>query len=119
MSIHENKLASALPKLVGSVLESAGLSDLNSEVLAALNSGSPTALSQVSGLPASLIPDIEGADSDADTYSWRYVWIAIAVVVAANAVAACFLKSVAQQMNDHVESALEESDVRRKQLGVE
>jgi hypothetical protein len=36
--------------------------------------------------------------------------------VAANALAACFLKSVAHQMNSHIESALEESEARRKQM---
>ncbi|KAF5599510.1 drug facilitator PEP5 [Fusarium pseudoanthophilum] len=115
-SIYHNKMGTALPKAVGSVLTAAGHSSLLPDVLGALNSGNPTALSHVSGLPASLIPKVLAANDHANTYSWRFVWIAISVVVAANAVAACFLKSVASQMNSHVESALEDSDVRRKQM---
>ncbi|KAF5602905.1 drug facilitator PEP5 [Fusarium subglutinans] len=115
-SIYHNKMGTALPKAVGSVLAAAGHSRLLPDVLGAINSQNPTALSHVSGLPASLIPDVLAAYDHANTYSWKFVWIAISVVVAANAVAACFLKSVASQMNSHVESALEDSDVRRKQL---
>ncbi|PNP75972.1 hypothetical protein FNYG_10530 [Fusarium nygamai] len=113
ISIYHNKMGGALPKAVGSVLAGAGHS---LDVLSAINSGNPTALSHVSGLPASLIPEVLAANSHANTYSWRFVWIAISVVVAANAVAACFLKSVASQINSHIESALEDSDVRRKQM---
>ncbi|KAH7195257.1 major facilitator superfamily domain-containing protein [Fusarium oxysporum] len=115
-SIYHNKMGTALPKAVGSVLAAAGHSSLLPDVLSAINSGNPTALKHVSGLPASLIPEVLAANDHANTYSWRFVWIAISVVVAANAVAACFLKSVASQMNSHVESALEDSDVRRKQM---
>jgi hypothetical protein len=48
--------------------------------------------------------------------AWKYVWIAIACLVAANGVAACFLKSVKPMMNDHVESALEDGKIRAAQL---
>lgn len=48
--------------------------------------------------------------------AWKYVWLAIAVIVAANGIAACFLKSVAPMMNNHVESALEDGKVREAQL---
>jgi hypothetical protein len=48
--------------------------------------------------------------------AWKYVWIAIACLVAANGVAACFLKSVKPMMNDHVESALEDGKIREAQL---
>ncbi|KAF5560687.1 drug facilitator PEP5 [Fusarium napiforme] len=115
-SIYHNKMGTALPKAVGSVLAAAGHSSLLPDVLSAINSGNPTALSHVSDLPAPLIPEVLAANDNANTYSWRFVWIAISVVVAANAVAACFLKSVASQMDSHVESALEDSDVRRKQM---
>ncbi|KAF5700543.1 integral membrane protein PTH11 [Fusarium mundagurra] len=115
-SIYHNKMGTALPKAVGSVLAAAGHSSLLPDVLSSINSGNPTALSHVSGLPASLIPEVIAANDHANTYSWRFVWIAISVVVAANSVATCFLKSVASQMNSHVESALEDSAVRRKQM---
>ena len=48
--------------------------------------------------------------------AWKYVWIAIACLVAANGVAACFLKSVKPMMNNHVESALEDGKIREAQL---
>jgi hypothetical protein len=51
-------------------------------------------------------------------YSWKYVWIAVCVVMAANALVACPCKSVARKMNNDIESALEDSDVRKNQMGV-
>ncbi|KAJ5543828.1 MFS general substrate transporter [Penicillium frequentans] len=48
--------------------------------------------------------------------SWKYMWITLACLIAANGVAACFLKSVKRMMNEHVESALEHNNVREKQL---
>ena len=48
--------------------------------------------------------------------AWKFVWIAVACLVAANGVAACFLKSVRPMMNEHVESALEDGKVREAQL---
>lgn len=48
--------------------------------------------------------------------AWKYVWVAIACLVAANGVAACFLKGVRPMMNEHVESALEGGKVREAQL---
>ncbi|KUJ21469.1 MFS general substrate transporter [Mollisia scopiformis] len=48
--------------------------------------------------------------------AWKYVWIAVACLVAANGIAACFLKGVKPMMNEHVESALEDGKVREQQL---
>lgn len=48
--------------------------------------------------------------------AWKYVWIAVACLVAANGVAACFLKGVKPMMNEHVESALEDGSIREQQL---
>jgi hypothetical protein len=48
--------------------------------------------------------------------AWKFVWIAIVCLVAANGVAACFLKGVRPMMNEHVESALEDGKVREAQL---
>lgn len=55
-------------------------------------------------------------DVDQSARAWKYVWLAVAVLVAANGVVACFLKSVAPMMNSHVESALEDGKVREAQL---
>lgn len=57
-------------------------------------------------------PVVVGASEE----SWKYVWIAIACLVAANGFVACFLKGVSPMMNHHVESALEEGKVREEQL---
>jgi MFS family permease len=57
---------------------------------------------------STIVPESEKA--------WRFVWIAIACLVAANGVAACFLKSVRPMMNEHVESALEDGKIREAQL---
>jgi len=48
--------------------------------------------------------------------AWKFVWIAVASLVALNGVAACFLKGVRPMMNNHVESALEDGKVREAQL---
>lgn len=116
-AIYNNKMAARLPANVGAVLGRAGQVDLLPDTLNALQVGDPNALEHVPGLSESLIPSILGAQTDANVYSWKYVWIAIAAIVAANAVAACFLESVAGRMNNHVESALEESEAREKQKG--
>ncbi|KAK6083339.1 siderophore iron transporter [Seiridium cupressi] len=39
--------------------------------------------------------------------AWKYVWVVVACIVAANGIAACGLESVKPMMNGHVESALE------------
>ncbi|KAI1842923.1 hypothetical protein JX266_010941 [Neoarthrinium moseri] len=39
--------------------------------------------------------------------AWKYAWIVVACIVAANGIAACGLESVRAMMNGHVESALE------------
>ena len=101
-AVYNNKIGAALAQDVGGVLGAAGEGNLTSSV--------------VTGLPQSLVPAIRGAQAVAVTYSWRYVWVAICVVVAANALVACSLKSVAKRMNDHVESALETSEIRDKQM---
>ncbi|TGO12462.1 hypothetical protein BTUL_0088g00390 [Botrytis tulipae] len=53
---------------------------------------------------------------DESVEAWKYVWVAVASLLAASGVAAFFLKSVAPMMNHHVESALEPSKLREAQL---
>jgi len=84
--------------------------------VSAFLSQNPNALSSLP-LPQSLIPAILGAFAKAQVHSWKYVWIAISMLVLANAIVACFLEPVARRMNDHIESALEMSEVREKQMG--
>ncbi|KAJ5934185.1 hypothetical protein N7466_003732 [Penicillium verhagenii] len=117
-TIYDNKIGSALVQDVGSVLIASGNGNLTGNVVEALQSTNPYALDLVSGLPQSLVPAIRGAQAAAVTYSWKYVWIAICAVVAANALVALSLQSVAKKMTDHVESALEKSTVRDKQMMV-
>lgn len=118
-AIYDNKMAGSLPTNEAAVLGAARLnvSEFLPQVLGSFDAPSPpAALAQIQGLPPQLIPEILGAFLNANTYSWKYVWIAIAVVVAANALVACFLKPVKDRMNGHIESALEESEVRQKQI---
>ncbi|KAH8674117.1 major facilitator superfamily domain-containing protein [Xylariales sp. PMI_506] len=116
-TVYDNKIGAALPADVSAVLVGAGLPNLIPDVLTALGTEDPTALGRVSGLPASLIPQIVDAVYAANTYSWQFVWIAISVVVLVGAIASCFLEPVAAKMNNHIESALEESEVRQEQMG--
>lgn len=118
-AIYDNKMGVALPSDEAALLGQAGLnvSELLPEVLAAFDAASPPeALAKIQGLPVSMIGAVLGVFEEANTYSWKYVWIAIASVVAANALVACFLKPVKDRMNGHIESALEKSDVRHKQM---
>lgn len=112
----------ALPADEAAVLGAAGLNvtQLLPAVLASFDASSPpAALAMIEGLSPQLIPDLLAAFETANTSSWKYVWIAISVVVAANAIVACFLKPVRDSMNGHIESALEESDVRQKQMATD
>lgn len=118
-AIYNNKMGEVLPTMEASILGQAGLSvpQLLPQVLGSFEAADPpAALAQIQGLSPQLIPQLLGAFLDANTYSWKYVWIAIAVVVAANGLVACFLKPVKDRMNGHIESALEESEVRQKQI---
>lgn len=116
-AIYNNKMAEALPIDISNVLGQAQLDvpQLLPQVLGAFHAANPpAALAMIQGLPAQLIPACLGAFADANTYAWKYVWIALAAVVAANAFAAYFLKPVRAMMNNHIESALEESEVMRQ-----
>lgn len=118
-AIYNNKIAQSFPAYEAAVLGQAGLNvpELLPQVLAAFDAPSPPeALAMIPGLSPQLIPEILGAFLDANTYSWKYVWIAIAVVIAVNAAVSCFLKPVKDRMNGHIESALEHTDVREKQI---
>jgi hypothetical protein len=115
-AIFDNKYAAHLKTdVTAAVLGQGYNSTVLAEVFGAVPSPNPAAL-QMSGLPASLVGAVEGALATARDDSWTFVWVAIACVVLACVVASCFLKSVAPRMNQHIESALEQSDVRQAQL---
>lgn len=115
-AIFDNKYAAHLRTYVPAVVTEQGYNaTVAAEVMDLLSSPNPAAL-PTSGLPARLIGAVEAAVALAKQNSWTFVWVAIACLVAANAVAACFLKSVAPNMNYHIESALEASEVRQAQL---
>ena len=112
-------MATNRPADVGAVVLGAGQSKaVLGEVLGALASPAPppVSLAMIPDLPAKLIGPILGAVAKASTASWKSVWVAIACIVLANAVACCFLKPVSARMNLHVESALENHVVRDQQL---
>ena len=85
--------------------------------MTALARPNPTALFMLP-YPPNLLGAVEGAVTAAEVHSWRYVWIAIAAVVAGGAVASCALKSVRHHMNEHIESALEKSETRKIQMSM-
>ncbi|KAI9679696.1 MAG: hypothetical protein M1822_007302 [Bathelium mastoideum] len=117
-AIYDSKYATNLPKHVISVLSQAGETGIISDVLSALSSGAPTAvaLKNVRDLPPQLIEPILEAVVAASAASWKDVWIAIACIVLAGAIASCFVKSVSAQMTHHIESALEPSTTRDEQM---
>lgn len=51
---------------------------------------------------------VDPSHVDQSAQAWKYVWIVVACIVAANGFAACGLESVSSMMNGHVESALED-----------
>jgi hypothetical protein len=115
-SIFNNKYAAHLQQYVPKTVLGMGYGEkVLEEIFGLIASPNPAAL-PTSSLPPQLIGAVEGAIAQAKNDSWTYVWVAVASLVAANAVAACFLKSVAPKMNHHVESALEKSEVREAQL---
>ena len=125
-AIHSNKLATELPqKVAGALLatNAASPQDLHTllaEVLGALANQSlppPVALGAIQPpLSKPTVGAILGAMADAQTQSWKWVWVAIAAIVALNAAVACTARPVRDHMNDHIESALEDSDVRSRQI---
>ncbi|KAJ5994663.1 hypothetical protein N7451_010387 [Penicillium sp. IBT 35674x] len=117
-AIYNNKIGSALGREVGQVLSKVGEAKLTANVVAALLSSNPDALDMVTGLRKEWMPEIRAAQAIAVAYSWKYVWIAISVVVAVNAIVSCSLQPVAHKMNRHIESALEESELRQDQFGM-
>lgn len=117
-AIYNNKIRSALGREIGEALAKVGEGSHTADVVEALLSSNPEALNMVVGLKTEWIPAIRAAQGIAVTYSWKFVWIAICVVVAVNALVSCSLQSVAHKMNKHIESALEESELREGQMGM-
>ena len=115
-AIFDNKLAVHLPVEVTQVVLAAGYKpSLLKEVFQILSVPDPSFLYK-SPLPKKLIGIVAGAVVQARQGSWTFVWVAIACIVAANAFASCFLHCVAERMNQHIESALEQSEVRQEQM---
>ena len=125
-AIHSNKFAAELPKEVaGALLATKAVSPktlpaMLGEVLGALSNQAlppPTALEAIQPpLSKSTIGAILGAMASAQTLSWKWVWVAIAAIVALNAAVVCTARPVRERMNDHIESALEASDARSRQI---
>lgn len=70
-----------------------------------------------SGLPGPVIGALEGALAVANARAYSLVWVTLAVLVAAAAIPCCFLRSVSSALSSHhVESALETSEIRTRQL---
>ena len=126
-AIHNNKYAKYLPadvaKAISATSETSGsvFQATLGKVLASLANPSlspPVALESVRPpLSSATIGAVLGAVSQAESDSYKWVWVAISAIVAGNAVIACFTNPVKDRMNDHIESALEDSITRTKQMG--
>lgn len=127
-AIYDNCYASNLPNSISAAIHS-HTADLNgtsadivtSTILGALgaNPNAPPAVVLAAVKPPLSAPVIQyvlAAMTSATVESWRWVWVAIAAIIAANAVLACFTQSVKEDMTGHVESALEKSGLRREQV---
>lgn len=125
-AIHNNKLASNLPKDVGQALletthtSPASLKGLLGEVLGALSNTAippPESLAKIQpALSKPTIGAVLGALTKAESDSWKWVWVAVSALVALNALVACFARPVSDKMNHHIESALESSEARDRQM---
>ena len=116
-AIFDNKFSHNLAADVKVIMTAQGYHDtgLLEQVLHAASSPNPRGLHML-GLPQSLITAIQIAAVQARSTSWTFVWVGFACVVAASALGACFLKPVSRRMNTHIESALEPSEIRDRQL---
>lgn len=100
IAIYDNKMSVALPADVSAIVFGQGYSpSVFGEVMSALATEDLSVLFALP-YPMSLLGAVNGALTAAEVYSWRYVWIAIACVVAGGALASCALKSVRKHMND-------------------
>lgn len=89
-AIYNNKYAVNLPAEVSSILLPTGASESTVQaVLEALTLPipPPVALAAVKGISSDIIGPLLGAVAIASANSWKYVWAAIAALVAANALA--------------------------------
>ena len=114
-AIFNNRLASLATPSISKVLIESGAPVPLPAVLGALSVGDPHALLPL-GLPEVVNEALLGTYAVARQNSWTYVWVAVSTLVFVNAIFCCFLKPVRDNMNAHVESALEESEVRREQM---
>lgn len=67
-------------------------------------------------LPQALIGSVLEAVQDAQAQSWKWGWVTLSMIILATAIMCCFLLPVSDRMNRHVESAVEKSEVRDKQM---
>jgi hypothetical protein len=119
-AIENGRLTSTLPGKVAAVTAANGLPDALVPVLTTvLQIPDPRALASVPNLTPAVIGQLHAALAEAYASAFTYVWAAVAAFVAANAVAALFIGDVSQTFTGHVESALEDGEVRRKQLAGE
>lgn len=118
-AIYNNKISDNLAQDVSEAVIHQGYnSTVVEEVLVAVSNPDPTALQSL-GLPGSLMKAVADAIYEAQAESWKFVWVAMACIITANAIISLTLKPVKHRMNEHVESALERSDVRDAQLQVQ
>lgn len=78
--------------------------------------GDVGSVSDVAGVTPSIINAAVVAIADISAHSFRFVWIANFAIALASACLCLFLRPVAEEMTVYVESALEDSKLRAKQM---
>jgi len=112
-AIFNNRLSSLAVPQFATILSVHGNHTPPSALLGALMSGAPHALDSFH-LDSDLSALVEAAYVQSRHASWKFVWVALSVLVAFNAAVCCFLKPVRSMMSEHVESVLERRTMDEK-----
>ncbi|KAM5345965.1 hypothetical protein ACJ41O_011826 [Fusarium nematophilum] len=86
------------------------------EFVAAFLAGDNSALADIAGATPSVITAAQRALETVISESFKFVWIANAIIGVVTATLTCFLGPVTQQMTTHVEAPLEKSKLRESAM---
>ncbi|KEF54080.1 uncharacterized protein A1O9_09875 [Exophiala aquamarina CBS 119918] len=105
-----------LPPSVAEAAIAAGLPPTSAAHFLAAYLGPVGSVVDVSGVTPKIIEAATSAVADTSARSFRYVWFANMAIAVATAAVCVFLRPIADEMTEHVESALEVSDLRTEQM---
>lgn len=119
MTTFSNFSTATLPGGVAEAALSAGLpSSSVSSFVEAMVSGTGS-VTDIPGVTGQIVAAATAAVADVSARAFRYVWIINMAAAVAAAVSCFFLHPVGDRMTTHVESALEESQLRAKQMNLQ